>query len=597
MKILNPLYIGALTLLFLGCQPENIDVNTGPLFPGAIMVAGTNTNTGEPVTKEVGQNETGVPVNGVFTITFSKPVSPEAASSVSVNKEDAPVASTVSVEGQTITVDPTTDLEFASRYTLHVAGNIKAVDGGVLLNALSTSFTTESLTPTIYEGEMFYMPFDGDYVDAVSGTQATVVGTPGFAGEAVEGTDAYAGASGSYLTFAANDLKTEAFSATFWLKVNAVPDRAGILVMGPPDPNLPATPNNRTSGFRFFRENASGKQRFKLNVGNGTGDNWFDGGAAADVDPAANQWVHFAFTISNSNVSVYIDGKVVSTGTFPGISWNGIDVLSIMSGAPRFTEWGHLSDESFMDELRLYNKELTEQDIQAIMQAEGGYTPKYEGETFYMPFDGDYIEKVTNIEATVVGSPAFAGQGVKGADAYAGAADSYLTFPTAGIATQDFSAAFWLKINATPDRAGILVAGPPDPNMPATPNNRTKGFRFFRENASGMQRFKLNVGDGTADSWFDGGAAADVDPTLNEWVHFAFTISAAGAVVYINGKVVSQGTLSGISWEGVDILSIMSGAPRFTEWGHLSDKSYMDELRLFNKVLTQAEVQAVMSGG
>lgn len=596
MKIFDPIYIGALTLLFVSCQPEDIDVNTGPLFPGAVMVEGTNANTGEPVSKEVAQNETGVPVNGVFTITFSKPVSPEAAASVSLNKDDTPVDATVSVEGETITVDPTADLEFGSRYTLQVANDIKAADGGVLLNALSTSFTTESLTPTIYEGEMFYMPFDGDYIDAVSGKQATVVGTPGFAGEAVQGTDAYLGATGSYLTFPAADLTSEAFSATFWLKVNAVPDRAGVLVMGPPDPNLPATPNNRTSGFRFFRENASGKQRFKLNVGNGTGDNWFDGGVAADVDPAANEWVHFAFTISASDVAVYIDGNVVSTGTFPGISWNGIDVLSIMSGAPRFTEWGHLSDESFMDELRLYNKALTEQDIEAIMLAEGGYTPKYEGETFYMSFDGNYIEQVTNTEATVKGTPAFAGQAVRGSNAYAGAADSYLTFPTAGIATQDFSAAFWLKIDNTPDRAGILVAGPPDPNLPATPNNRTKGFRFFRENASGMQRFKLNVGDGTADTWFDGGAAADVDPTVDQWVHFAFTISAAGAVVYINGEVVSQGTLSGISWEGVDILSIMSGAPRFTEWGHLSDESYMDELRLFNKVLTQAEVQAVMNG-
>jgi hypothetical protein len=40
----------------------------------------------------------------------------------------------------------------------------------------------------------------------------------------------------------------------------------------------------------------------------------------------------------------------------------------------------------------------------------------------------------------------------------------------------------------------------------------------------------------------------------------------------------------------------MSGAPRFMEWGHLSDQSFMDELRLFNKALTQSQVQAVMAG-
>jgi hypothetical protein len=110
-----------------------------------------------------------------------------------------------------------------------------------------------------------------------------------------------------------------------------------------------------------------------------------------------------------------------------------------------------------------------------------------------------------------------------------------------------------------------------------------------------MQRFKLNVGDGTADTWFDGAANADVDPTTNEWVHFAFSISKTEAVVYIDGEIVSQGAFTGISWDGCDILSIMSGAPRFTEWGHLSDASYMDELRLFNKALSQVDVQAIMN--
>ena len=242
-----------------------------------------------------------------------------------------------------------------------------------------------------------------------------------------------------------------------------------------------------------------------------------------------------------------------------------------------------------MDELRLFNKVLTQEDIQAIINAEAGMA----GQTLYLPFDGSYTDAVTGTEATVVGTPGFAGTAVEGTDAYEGAAESYLTFPADGLTSETFSASFFLNINEVPDRAGILVMGPPDPNNTETPNNRTSGFRFFRENASGMQRFKLNVGNGTADSWFDGGENADVDPAADEWVHFAFTISDTEAIVYINGEVVSQGTFDGISWEGVDVLSIMSGAPRFMEWGHLSDQSYMDELRLFNRVLTPEEVQAL----
>jgi hypothetical protein len=75
----------------------------------------------------------------------------------------------------------------------------------------------------------------------------------------------------------------------------------------------------------------------------------------------------------------------------------------------------------------------------------------------------------------------------------------------------------------------------------------------------------------------------------------AFTISPTKAIVYINGTSVKETDITGIDWTGCDILSIMSGVPRFTEWGHKSDLSYLDDLYLFDKTLTQAEIQAIMS--
>ncbi|MFD1161162.1 LamG domain-containing protein [Hwangdonia seohaensis] len=479
---------------------------------------------------------------------------------------------------------------------------IVATDLGGQTTTVTANFEKEPPYVPIFANEVLYMDFESDYTEFISVTKATAVGNPGFAGEGLASNNAYAGAEDSYLTLPTSTLQlgTE-LSAVFWHKVNASPDRAGVLVIGPPDvdnANYPDVQNNRKNGFRFFRENAGGNQRFKLNVGRGDGDTWVDGGAAADVDPAKGEWVNMAFTISATEARVYINGVLVRESALSSpVDWTGCDVLSIMSGAPRFTGWNHKSDQSFMDELRLFNVALSQSEIQNIIGVTNPYTPA-DGETVYMPFDGDNKNWVTGAAATIVGTPGFAGESRKGADAYAGATDSYLSVPTTGLLGESFSATMWYKVNATPDRAGVLVIGPEDTEnagYPDTQNNRKSGFRFFRENASGMQRFKLNVGNGTADTWVDGGTAADVDPATGEWVHLAFTISPTKAIVYINGEVAKESDITGVDWTGCDVMSIMSGAPRFTGWNHKSDLSFLDELHTYNKALTQSEIQAIMA--
>lgn len=463
---------------------------------------------------------------------------------------------------------------------------IKATDLGGKVTNTSVKFEKKPPYTALYAGETFYMPFDGDYVEKISFKAATIVGTPGFAGTGLKGVNAYAGAPDSYLTFPLAGLTGTEFSAEFWVKLNASPDRAGLISISPAG-------EDRTKGLRFFREGSATEQRFKLNVGTGAGETWNDGGI---VKASNTDWVHLAFTVSQTTCTVYINGAVATSVPTSTIDWTGCSSISIASGAPNFAYWDHKSDQSKFDELRFFNKALTQTEIQNIIQNDSPYVAKYPGEVFYMPFEGNYKELNTNTTATKVGAPDFA-DGKKG-KAYAGATDSYLTFPTTGLKNSNFSAVFWTKINSTPDRAGILVMGPEDKanaGYPATQNNRNSGFRFFREGSATSQIFKLNAANGTADSWFDGGSAATITPITNDWVHMAFTISGTECVVYINGEVAKQGSFSGIDWTGCDLLSIMSGEPRFTEWGHKSDLSLMDELRIFNKALTQDEVKTIMN--
>lgn len=220
------------------------------------------------------------------------------------------------------------------------------------------------------------------------------------------------------------------------------------------------------------------------------------------------------------------------------------------------------------------------------------YVAKYDGEFFYMPFEGGlYMDLLGGLEATVVGEPGFAagkiGQGYKGAE------NSYLTYPSTDIVTEmEFSATFWLKIDATDTRSGVLSIGPVEP---AGPSDKPSGFGLIREGSATSQKFILLVGNGTNATWVNPGAPATIDPTSKtDWIHFAISISETEAVFYMDGVQVGNAVFTGIDWAGVGNLSIMSGDPNFSGWNHKTERGQIDELRLFNKALTQEEVKTIM---
>lgn len=430
-----------------------------------------------------------------------------------------------------------------------------------------------------YGGEVFYMPFDGNYYEYVTATPATEVGTPGYGSEGAQGTtNSYKGAANSYLTFPTTSFATNEISGSFWYKVSATPDRAGLLTVGT------TIAEDRSKGFRLFREGNGTDQRIKLNVGTGSGDSWNDGGI---IKVAAGEWVHIGFTISATQSKIYFNGELQNTANLPApINWTGTTAMSIGSGMPTFGYWNHLSDASKMDELRMFNKALTQLEMQTI--AGTAYTPMA-GETLYMPFDGKYNNRVTNGVATPVGSPTFAGIAKVGSNSYKGAADSYLNYPTAGLFGSSFTVAFWYKVNASPDRAGLVVVGDP-----TVAEDRTKGFRIFREGSATEQRIKLNLGLGTAgESWNDGGI---INVTAGNWVHVAVVVSPTSSKIYLDGVLKNTATFtSPVNWTNTNTVNIGAGGPSFSYWNHLSDLSAMDELRFFNKALTDQEVLQLMN--
>lgn len=346
------------------------------------IASGCDDDNIDPISKvEPGPDQTAPTVNIAFPLEGTQIRSEEEVTSVKINfeaKDDIELA-TVVVKLDDAEIASFKDFKDYRQFTQEYQYNdLKA--GNHVLTVVATDLAGKSTTQTvnfvktapykaIYPGEVFYMPFEGDFKEQISKKEATKVGEPLFADGKIG--KAYAGATDAYLTYPTDSLKkTKQVSAVFWMKINATPNRAGILIASPvdPEPETAGTQNLRTSGFRFFREASGANQIFKLNVGIGNEkESWNDGGT---VNPALGEWVHFAFTVSETASTVYINGvKARESVMETPIDWTGIDLLTIMSGVPRFTGWDHFSDLSLLDELRFFNKALTLEEVTTLMNA------------------------------------------------------------------------------------------------------------------------------------------------------------------------------------------------------------------------------------
>lgn len=227
----------------------------------------------------------------------------------------------------------------------------------------TVTFNIDNKYTALY-GEKFYIPFFAGnvFTDLLSGANPTVVGTPSTISGGKSGA-AFQGATGSYLTFPLNGLySANGMSFTFWYKVNATPDRAGIITI---NDNANNSDENRNGGLRLFREGSATSQTIKMNVGTGGGESWNDGG---NIAVAGGAWVHVGVTVSPTESKIYFNGVLQRTATYTAFDFSSSSTITIGSGAPSFTYWSHLSDLSQIDELRIYDKSLDEAGVKASMQ-------------------------------------------------------------------------------------------------------------------------------------------------------------------------------------------------------------------------------------
>jgi hypothetical protein len=221
-----------------------------------------------------------------------------------------------------------------------------------------------------------YWAFDGSYIDSISKTAGTGVGTSftgGFKGQSFQGADkAYVI---SDLPNAIKNLKS--FTIDYWIK--SPQNTTGILA-----PIVISKDNDFWGALDMFFENGSTATSGNLKVHvNAQSEVWFTNGI---ISNPWNGWVNIALTYdaATSTFRLYQGGTEVAHQTASGLG-NLVfpaTATKIIFGTEQFqttpsigTAGSAQSWASYltgqMDEVRIYNKALTANDLQALIVLQG----------------------------------------------------------------------------------------------------------------------------------------------------------------------------------------------------------------------------------
>lgn len=222
-----------------------------------------------------------------------------------------------------------------------------------------------------------YWAFDGSLIDSVSNTTGVNTGTtfsPGTKGQALQG------ALNSYVIAEPSAAVTalKSFTITTWVKTP--PPSTGVI-------GLFALANTTEfwGNIEIFIENGSTNENGKLriHINNGSGDKTY---SADNVLNLFDKWVGLAISYDETTgiVKVYVNGSRASSGTVDGLSGplNFVNAGQIVFGADQFQTVPSLTSShgsepwasyltGQLDEFRIYNKALSDEEVGALAKLEG----------------------------------------------------------------------------------------------------------------------------------------------------------------------------------------------------------------------------------
>ena len=216
----------AFSLMLSSCKKDPEPLALESLMAGTIDLNGAT-------------SPSNVPVSPTIVAKFNVNVDPASATTTNITMvqdyDDAPVAITIDVTGNTITIEPESSLGTGALYQLNFGAGLESTDG-LAITPLSRTFTTEgTFAPA---GAVAHFTFEDNANDIIGPWDPPANGivaiTYTASRKAAAGKAATFNGETSIIEIPNGDLliNTNNFSIAFWVKTNSAEKTSGHFVMG-----------------------------------------------------------------------------------------------------------------------------------------------------------------------------------------------------------------------------------------------------------------------------------------------------------------------------------------------------------------------------
>jgi concanavalin A-like lectin/glucanase superfamily protein len=233
------------------------------------------------------------------------------------------------------------------------------------------------------DGLVAHYPLDGNAIDATGSGNNGVVNGATLTADRFGNTDSAYSLDGTddYIDFLDNPLSTigaDDFTISFWFITN-VSNNQQMVFLG--NDIQGALNGEEYAGISYIWDNKLNEYLEDDIGGQSTFHNLI-----GDV-VSLNEWHHAVGIYSNNGLKLYVDGNLEGTETNVNYNFNSSDWNNMRFGANVYDDSARSFFNGMLDDVRLYNRALSDCEIQELFTGQPSCTPIYTCSGFESPMD------------------------------------------------------------------------------------------------------------------------------------------------------------------------------------------------------------------